>query len=126
MSPRILAMRDSPAWRAASSMIRTTAFACASCTWTSAPRACVTRFGDGAVSPLTPAERARSPGHPGLQVELAELADVVGVEVGVEDGADRLAADPAECERPPASWPGVDDPHATAGEDRGARLRTSR
>src|SRR5207245_3672920 len=117
MSARIFAMRDSPATRAAASMMCTTAFSCASCTRTSAPRACVTRFGH--------AQRAPAAGCPGLQVELAELADVVGVEVRVEDGADRLAADASERECPPAPGPRVDDPHATAGEDRRARLRTS-
>jgi hypothetical protein len=69
---------------------------------------------------------ARASGDPRLQVELAELPDVVGVEVGVEDGADRLAADPPERERPPAPRTRVDDPHATAGEDRRARLSAIR
>ena len=83
-------------------------------------REAVDQVGDP-VGPVDP-ERPRAAGHPGLQVELAELADVVGVEVRVEDGADRLAADAPECERPPAPRPGVDDPHVTAREDRRARF----
>ena len=71
------------------------------------------------------AQRARATRRPGLQVELAELADVVGVKVRVEDGAYRLPADAPQRERPPAPGPRVDDPHATAGEDRRARLGTS-
>src|SRR5207244_11636951 len=51
------------------------------------------------------AQRARPAGRPGLQVELPELADVVGVEVREEDGPDGLATHAAEREGPPAPRP---------------------
>ena len=70
---------------------------------------------DDAVRPVDP-ERSRATGAPGLQVELAELADVVGMKVRVEDRADALAANASQREGAPAPGARVDDPETTARE----------
>ena len=68
------------------------------------------------------AQRPLAARRPRLQVELAEIADVVGVEVREEDAADVPAVDPPQRQAVPRAGPRVDDPEAAAGEDRDARL----
>jgi hypothetical protein len=60
------------------------------------------------------------------QVPLAEVADVVGVEVREQDGADALAVDVPEGEPVPRPGAGVDDPETAGREHRDTRLRAGR
>ncbi len=65
-------------------------------------------------------ERHLPPAEPALGRDLAEIADMVGMEMGEEHGVDLGRRHVERGELGPGARPGIDDHHLAAGDHRGA------